>query len=155
MAPADASIAQNLSRELDLAGQLLVLLRAEESALVEKNIDALQATTHDKARLAREFALLRQQLLLALKQAGLPATDSSMNDWIGQQPDQAVQKNWQELLRLVASAQELNRANGALIQQLSVLNQAALSALQTPRRSDLYSPSGHNAGPTSLRGVIA
>jgi flagella synthesis protein FlgN len=155
MVSADVTVANCLSQELGLAGRLHALLRDEEAALLNKDIDALQATTQDKARLAREFAQVRQQRLVALQQAGLPASDDSMSAWVRRQADTAVQQQWQELRRLASSSQELNRANGDLIQRLSVLNQAALSVLQAHRKTDLYGPSGHNTGPTSFRGVVA
>ena len=135
-----APLTECVEQELRLTERLLEVLREEESMLLANEIDSLPPCTQHKSKLVAEFFVLRQRRLACLARLGLPAEDPSMVSWLEQHAEDAIWPLWEELLRHLAAAKELNRTNGLLIHQLSTRNRSALQALQVPDSTRLYGP---------------
>ena len=133
---------QCMEQELHLTEQLVEALRQEESALLGNNIDLLQSSTQAKSRLVSEFFAAYRRRLASLAEVGLRPDDSSMLQWLQDAGDIHARSLWDELLRQLAQARELNRTNGLMINQMSARNLAAIQVLRPAGSNSLYGPGG-------------
>jgi flagellar biosynthesis protein FlgN len=109
------------------------LLRAEQQALIDGNVDALAELGRGKANLLEESIRLAAARDDCLRDAGLPAGQPGMESWIAAHP--AARAAWGNFLDGARTARELNRANGTLIAiRLGHTNQAL--AVLLARTSD-------------------
>lgn len=154
------SLAENLAtlinRELQLYTRLLELLESEKTALTDNNIELLESITEFKTSVVQELADCgnqRSQLLKPnpiLQQEGIAA----FLDIYATKQDVT---NWQQLLTSAETAQENNRLNGLLINQISIRTQNALNVLHGAdnRNTSLYDPKGQNTTSRRQRTIIS
>jgi flagellar biosynthesis protein FlgN len=148
--------AHMLGDEQAAANTMLQLLKQEQSALVDADVDRLATLTGEKAKIAALMAQCAQHRHNALEKAGFEASESGMQGWLdktGANP--AGKKAWAELLALVEAAKELNRVNGLLIGQHIARNQTALNILQgNAEGSAIYGPNGQSATKIGSRRLV-
>jgi flagella synthesis protein FlgN len=144
----------SLTPELDTAGELLECLQQEQAHLIQADIAALAVCAARKNSLVGRMTTLAQARIQSLADAGYPATEAGMLDWIAQQQD-PVREDWRKLLALAASGKELNRTNGLLIHQHMNRNQAGLQALRGGGQPAVYGRDGQQNVRTTGRSFVA
>mgnify|MGYP006280120425 CR=1 FL=1 len=154
------SLAENfaalINRELKLFERLLEILESEKTALTDNNVQLLESTTQAKTAVVQELADVgnqRTQLLNAkpiLDSEGIP-------DFLAVYASKQDVLNWQQLLAAAKLAQENNRLNGLLINQISIRTQNALNVLHGSenRNTSLYDPKGQNTTSRRQRTIIS
>jgi flagellar biosynthesis/type III secretory pathway chaperone len=154
MTTIDASLQAFVDQQLPLSHRLLLALQNEERALIDNDVDSLELITREKNLVVNLFLTAQQQLARKLQQLGQLTNTENIRAWLESQPKKSS-KNEQALIKsLQASAQEINRSNGILIQRLSSRNQAGLSALNGQREASIYGPTGQNDQPSSFKVVV-
>lgn len=150
------SPADNLGEEFEAGKALLQLLRQEQEALINADIEGLTKVTEEKNKAVVRMSELAQRRHRALAGAGFDASESGMENWLKSPAvNAATSQSWKELLTVVREAKELNRTNGMLIGQHVARNQAALNILQgTPQAGNMYGPDGQSAGKTTSRKLV-
>lgn len=119
-----------LHRELAMFGAFSELLEAEQRALTEADIPALEAILPRKSAVLdalRDCAALR---LSSLTDAGLAANRDGMQQWIDSTGSRQAQEVWAALLRTAARARELHAGNAVLLRTLAENNQQAVDMLR-------------------------
>jgi flagellar biosynthesis protein FlgN len=154
-----ANPAAGLAQELDAARQLMNLLKQEQTQLVEADIEGLSALVEQKSVLISRMSELATLRLNALAEAGFAAEEASMQKWLDSSAAAsgnraATKKAWDELLKLIQSAKEMNRTNGLLIGTHMSRNQTALQVLQGSQGSQVYGPDGQTNVQSSRRSLI-
>lgn len=150
------SPAHGLDGERQAANNLLQLLKQEQAALVDADVERLSKLTEEKARIAARMAQLAKQRHGLLATAGFAPAESGMQEWLkSPHATAADHQSWNELLTLVQTANELNRVNGTLISQHMARNQAALNILQGNAESGgMYGPNGQAATKIGSRRLV-
>lgn len=133
---------------------LIEIIKQEQTQLLEANIDELKKLTDEKAKVVALMSELSAQRDNALTAAGFSAKEAGIKSWLATAGANA-NKMWMDLMSLAASAKELNRVNGMLINKHMTNNQNALNALHaTPQSNNLYGPNGQSAVKTSTRRLV-
>lgn len=145
-----------LAGEQQAAGSLLQLLKQEQAALVDADVERLSSLTGEKAKLAAQMSQLAKQRHGLLAAAGFEASEAGMQEWLNSpRASAADSKAWGDLLALVQEANELNRVNGLLIGQHLARNQAALNILQgNAENGGMYGPNGQAATKVGSRRLV-
>ncbi len=146
----------SLRDEHKAMGCLLDLIKQEQAQLIDANIDALKQLTEEKTKVVSHMSALAVQRDATLAAAGFQGTadTSAIKLWLSKAGTPA-EKLWDELLAMAASAKELNRVNGMLINKHMTHNQNTLNALHaTPQGSNLYGPTGQSSTKTSSRRLV-
>lgn len=129
--------------ELEIGEQLLTLLQQEETLLLTNRVDGLSDSTHAKSILVSQFASASQNRLSGLaEQFDLPRKESSMLPWLTTFASSDEKTSWQRLISIARSAQELNRTNGLMLNNLVLRNQNSLSVLRGHAGHSFYGPAG-------------
>lgn len=154
-----ANPAGGLAQELDVARQLMNLLKQEQNQLVDANIEGLSALVEQKSALINRMSKLAGARLKALAEAGFTADEASMQKWLASPKSKssnqaATKKTWEELVTLIRSAKEMNRTNGLLIGTHMSRNQTTLQVLQGNQGSQVYGPDGQTNVQASRRSLI-
>lgn len=147
MQSSGTSPAQGLDGERQAADSLLQLLRQEQAALVDGDVERLSTLTDEKAKAAAHMAQLAKRRHELLAAAGFAPTESGMQDWLASShPTASDKKAWDALLTIASNANECNRINGLLIGQHMARNQVALNILQgNAENGGMYGPNGQSA----------
>lgn len=135
-----------LHAEYDCAGQLQSVLTAEASALVDRDINALEALVREKNTLLQTLETLELRKKQVLEQAGLSSAPNQIEASIDDCDERGqLKRGWHLLLQRLARCQQQNRANGATLDSSRRYTQQALSILrgQTVPVA-LYDPRGSN-----------
>lgn len=150
------SPAHELGGEHQAVNSLLQLLKQEQAALVDADVERLAGLTEEKSKLASQMAQLAKQRHGRLAAAGFEATEAGMQAWLNSAHASAADKKaWSELLSVVQAANELNRLNGLLIGQHMARNQTALNILQgDTENSGIYGPNGQSATKIGSRRLV-
>lgn len=145
-----------LAGEQQAASKLLQLLKQEQAALVDADVERLSTLTGEKAKLAAQMSELAKQRHGLLDAAGFEASEAGMKAWLeSAHASAADRKAWNDLLALVHEANELNRVNGLLIGQHIARNQAALNILQgNAENGGMYGPNGQSANKVGSRRLV-
>lgn len=144
-----------LAREQAALDRFIDLLKQEQAALVDANVDVLQHISEDKQKQSDQLNDLARQRIALLQGAGFSTDRAGVQAWLAQQSP-AVRDDWQKLLDTAEAAQHLNQTNGTLIQTHLEFNQRALIALmQAANVANVYGEDGQpQAGPgTSGRSI--
>ena len=122
------------------------VLEAESSALAANDIDALPALARAKSDKVVLLSRLFEERRAFMRAAGFEADRTGMAQWMivqGGADSARLSKLWASLLQCAAHAQQLNEANGALIDTRLRFNQSALAALQAAAQNTAgYGPDG-------------
>ncbi|MBC3870144.1 flagella synthesis protein FlgN [Undibacterium oligocarboniphilum] len=151
------SIAQCLQNEKIAMHQLTTLLKDEETALVNNDIESLTQTISAKNDLVRNMSDLERQRNLLFQNLGYSDPATNLPDYLRSGvADDAIKELWDSILALSAQAKENNRTNGLLISRKLSQNQAALSIFQQGNpTASLYGPNGQSSIQTSpIKGLI-
>jgi flagella synthesis protein FlgN len=128
--------------ELAALQQFVELLKREQSALIDIDVDQLIALSTEKSRQAEQLAKLGHQRAASLHDLGVENSRHSIEQWLATQPEATV-KAWQSLLSTAGMAQQLNQTNGKLIESQLQHNQQALATLlNAVNQSAVYGADG-------------
>jgi flagella synthesis protein FlgN len=144
-APDRAAFEGSLRAELAALQAFCGTLEAEQTALLQADVDALLELSERKTEQVERLSALAGVRAAFLEAQALTADRRGMAQWLGRAPGDAsgLARLWQQLLELAAQAQALNQRNGGLIGLRLQHNQAALTTLQAAaRRHTLYRPDG-------------
>lgn len=137
---------QCLQQEVIEMTLLAELLRLEELALIDGNVEKLSKLTQDKSKLLSLVSKLEIERKTHLQMQGHSADANGMQDYFNKNlPEVAAAEEWKKLLDVSEKAKESNRTNGILINRQFIRNQNALNILQqnSPTES-LYSANGQS-----------
>lgn len=155
--PVMERIALQIRGEAAAINTFLGLLRAEQQALVEGDMEALGAVVQKKDEgLAglMNYAQQRKAMLAALAGGHEPQAGESPEFGPGA-PGELLRREWSRLLALSAEAAEINRVNGQIINQRRQKCDEALAILTaSASRQNVYGPDG-SSGRTSFSRSIA
>lgn len=137
-APSSQLTAQ-LNDEMAALRSFVALLEQEQQLLLSNDADQLLSLSSTKAQAAQRITQLTQQRRITW----LPQPTDTMEAVLPKLAPTLL-PTWQNIRKLAAQAQELNRINGELIQSALRRNQQALTALQTASQhaAGLYGPDG-------------
>jgi flagella synthesis protein FlgN len=137
------SFVAGIHEEHQAALSLLAVLRQEQLKLVDADIDGLLDLTAEKTKAVARMSELANHRHRALAAAGFAASEAGMLAWLDGVAPADGRQHWQDLLSVLASAQELNRTNGLLINKQLTRNQQALNVLQGGAQAgNFYGPNG-------------
>lgn len=138
------SLVASLREEHQAALGLLAVLRQEQLKLVDADIDGLLVLTAEKTTVVAHMSELASRRHRALSAAGFAASEAGMQAWLDSASAlEDCRQDWQDMLSVLESAQELNRTNGLLINKHAARNQQALSVLQSGTQvGNIYGPNG-------------
>ncbi|MFZ6848448.1 flagella synthesis protein FlgN [Undibacterium sp. RuRC25W] len=152
------SIQQCLTAEVAAMSELASLLKSEQSALADGDMDALSETTSGKTVLLRKIAELEKVRTTKMTALGFNGKPEGMKDYFTQSTDDTeyCAMLWEKLLSISEQAKEDNRTNGLLINRRLSQNQTALNVLgRGGSTGSLYGPTGQatvNTG--SMKGMV-
>lgn len=122
------------------------VLESESAALAGNDIDALPALARAKSDKVVLLSRMFEERRAFMRAAGFEADRAGMAQWMivqGGADGARLSKLWASLLERAAHAQQLNEANGALIDTRLRFNQSALAALQAAAQNTAgYGPDG-------------
>lgn len=143
----DSDMAACLQLELGGIGTFLDILQAEQGALVESKLERLESLASDKARMAEQLSALAARRNRYLTSCGYTTNASGMAAWLAHSPRTNAVSAWRSLQEAIATAQQLNHTNGAIIAARLKHNRQALAALQGAAGAiSLYGPNGQSLG---------
>lgn len=151
------SIEHCLTDEINAMSELASLLKKEQLALANNDIDALDKTTSSKTELLRTIAELEKIRTNKVAALGFNGKPDGMHKYFAHNPveTKTCSDLWEKLLRISEQAKEDNRTNGLLINRRLSQNQAALNVLGRGSSSGaLYGPTGQTMNTTSMKGLI-
>ncbi len=133
-------------REERVAVQSFVaLLVREQDALLQGDVDRVGASAAAKTRELLHLAELAQRRGRFLQSESLTPDRKGMDAWIARYaaPVETVAE-WQELLRAIRTAHDVNQTNGMLIEAGMRANNQALAAIRSAANmGGVYGPDGH------------
>lgn len=138
------ALSARLNAERMAVQSLVDLLAREQDALLQGNIDQVGANAELKSRLLVQIAHLAEQRGHALAAASLTPDRRGMAAWLAAHPGhRELVTEWEELLRVMRVARDLNQTNGILIEAGMRANQQALAAIHAAANvSCVYGPDG-------------
>lgn len=129
--------------EVQLASQLLALLANEQAVLTGNEIAAMEQLLQEKSQLIQQLSLASQQRYQALAKLGLEASETGMQQWLLDNKDAALAKEWSQFQDVLSRSKETNRINGLLINKHFSRNQQLLGVLQgAGKAGQFYGPDG-------------
>jgi flagella synthesis protein FlgN len=145
----------NLLVESRTFDEFVELLKTEQETLQSGDVDRLVSLAQLKTDKVITLAKLEDQRNRKLTAAGVKPDQRGMDTWLKQHTADfpEAEKIWAELLSKARHAQELNKANGIMIEQKLRHNQQALAILQAAaNHASTYGPDGQTlAGKRSGR----
>jgi len=148
-----AAFAAALDAEHAEFGVFVGILESESSALDTGDVDALIALAQAKSEKVVLLSRLFEERRAYLRNAGFVPDRVGMAQWLLAQGNAGARLSavWSGLLDHAARAQQLNEANGMLIESRLRFNQAALAALRSAARlTTSYGPDGTTQLSTSM-----
>ncbi len=141
------SIDTLLAEERALVRAVLEALRAERQCLASVDADRLAEQAARKSGLFEQLTDAARRRQVALSTLGFTPDRPGMEAWIACQPNaSSLQKEWQGLREDLEAAQDINRANGQLIEEHSRVNRQALGVLLQGSGRGVYGPDGRTSG---------
>ena len=140
-------IQTRLKEERAALQAFIALLEREQQILLAPDTEPLLDLSNEKTRAADALSARVHQ-----RTQYLPAQPGKTAEWLRKNAAIALDV-WQDIQRLGAQAQQLNKTNGDLIQVRMRYNQQALQALlgASEQTAGLYGPKGKANLPTSGR----
>jgi len=151
-----STLGDTLGAELSKLKEFIVLLKREQDFLKAGDTESLLPLIDTKTLLSNALASYAAARETVLKQLGLPAGRSGMEDWLKHHGQAPHQQAWKVLLTLASEARELNILNGKLIGLHMSHNQQAFNALMgATNRAMTYGPDGqqHTGGGGRILGT--
>jgi flagella synthesis protein FlgN len=143
-----------LRAELAALQEFCQILRAEQDALMRRDVEAILKLSEVKSEQVERLSALASIRAAYLDSLHLPTDRRGMAEWLvvhGRADQPELSRLWHQLLEAASEAQSINQSNGALIGVRLQHNQAALTTLHAAaRRHTLYRPDGQtDVGATS------
>lgn len=136
----------NLKAECQLFETFIELLQSEQETLLRGDIDRLADIAQLKSEKVLALSQLEDNRNSFLIAQSHNASLSGMDAWLKAEGGNPMDAGdlWRRLLGLAKQAQQLNQANGAIIEQKLRYNQQSLAVLQmaSKQSSLLYGPDG-------------
>lgn len=151
-----AIVRQCLLQELEAMTSLAALLKQEQTALIDGNVDQLGTCTAQKSELVNSIGELEKQRNGCLQALGFGSDADGMKSYLLQHAGEETSL-WEQLLQITAQAKEDNKNNGILINRQLTKNQASLNILQQDKHAgSFYGPSGQSLSNTITgKGYVA
>ena len=144
--PERAAFIATLEAENEVFDAFVGVLEAEAAALNAGDVDALVTLAQSKSEKVAVLSRLSESRRAFLRSAGFSPDRLGMSEWLvahGGDDGPRLSTLWSALLDRAVRAQQLNEANGALIESRLRFNQAAVASLQTAaRQTSFYGPDG-------------
>jgi flagella synthesis protein FlgN len=135
--------AATLGEEIAKLREFIAILEREQELLTRADIDTLMPLIDTKTGMANTLTALSRGRDECLARQGLPGSRPGMEVWLEKSGTDKQRQEWQELLRLAATARALNETNGKLINLHAQRNQQAFAALMSAaNRAMTYGPDG-------------
>lgn len=149
----------DLHSEASSFESFLELLRTEQAALADRDIDAVVLLAQSKSEHIASLNGLARRRNDYLRAQALTPDRAGMSQWLiahGGAEQAALSSVWQGLLTTAAQAQGINRENGILIETRLQNNQRVLAALTSGIQPSLYGPDGQTriAGSGRILGKV-
>jgi flagella synthesis protein FlgN len=120
----------------------VALLECEQGMLVENSGDQLLELARQKTSAALGLNRLAQECRILLQEHIPQSGAGSIQAWLGAHSPEAL-AIWLKILNIAKRSQQLNRANGELIQMKLRHNQLSLAILSNAaNKASLYGPDG-------------
>jgi flagella synthesis protein FlgN len=132
------------------------ILQEEQSALVGGNVERLLQLVPLKNELLDQLTSFSNARNRSLSASGHENNSSGVEAWLNAGgADGKTREAWRELINLAREAEQLNHANGILIETSLRHNQQALSVLQAAANpgTSLYGRNGQISGLASGRPI--
>lgn len=144
--PDRAAFVAALEAENEAFDAFVGVLEAEAAALNTSDVEALITLAQSKSEKVAILSRLSESRRGFLRSAGFSPDRAGMSGWLvahGGADGARISEAWNTLLDRAVRAQQLNEANGALIESRLRFNQAALASLQAAaRQTTYYGPDG-------------
>ena len=137
--------ADSLAEEFTAMNSLHGLLQKEQAALTAGAVDELPELISAKGHLVAQIATLADARHKRLVEAGLDASEESMQSWIDSTGIAAEKQHWTDLLQLARTVKEQNRLNGLVINKHMVTNQQTMNIFDGTRGNSFYGPDGQSS----------
>lgn len=139
-----------------LVVELHALLKAEQQALVDNDIEAIESMLDKKAELIQALSLKSHVRYQKLASEGYSADEDGMANWLIKQSQNTARSAWMGLQKLLTEAKELNRVNGMLVGKFLSRNQQVLNLIKNGgnNAASLYGPNGQSTFGRQSRGVV-
>lgn len=143
----------SLEAEAKTAEKFVELLKLERDALLNGDLDQLNALVSQKSDAAAELQGYSETKNALLSSRGLGTDRSGVEAWLeAHASNQQAKKTWSHLLSLAEEARELNRVNGELINlRIQYNSQALETLLGGSGQPKLYGPDGQSAQQSNRR----
>ena len=139
----------SLAAENEALRTFIEILRKEQQVLLKGDTDQLGLFAEPKAQLILELTKLGEQRLQLLRNRGVTPDRAGMEQLLNEQyaDDGREAEQWQQLLRLATTANQININNGLLISARMKTTQRALNTLfSAARLPAAYAPDGSTIG---------
>lgn len=142
-----------LEAEALSVSRFVEVLKREQVALGQGDVDNLVGFAQDKAAISSELATFANRRNSILAGQGLKADRAGIEAWLDRQPANSGQRDaWSRIMALASEARELNRLNGELIRIRMQHNTQALEAIQGATSTlSLYGRDGQTTAVLSRR----
>lgn len=153
MAAEPSELLRTVTTEADIAAKFIALLKLEQSALTDGNIDSLNDLIQRKTEVCSSLAALAAQRNTFLTTQKLAPDRLGIEAWLKRYPaEKQLRAAWSKVLTLANEGRELNRVNGELIRLRMQHNAQMLDALMGASKSlNLYGPDGKTTSPGGQR----
>lgn len=146
----------SFSTDITLVTALLKDLQDEQAALIAADMDAIEVMIDHRMELLQSLGAAARQRYDALAAHGFEASEKGMSDWLEQQSDAEMQKEWLAFQAQLIQAKEMNRVNGLLIGKHFQRNQERLDTLQGKgAQPQIYGKNGQTLGMQNHRSGMA
>jgi flagellar biosynthesis protein FlgN len=140
--PISGQLIAALTTEHSALLNFVVLLEREQSMLIENSTDQLLELSEQKSNAAIKLNDIAQASRTLLQKYIPKLGVDSIQAWLQENSPEGLPV-WQKSLALAKRSQQLNRANGELIQMKLRHNQQSLAVLSNAvNRANLYGPDG-------------
>ena len=141
---AQQSLEDVLTREVQCTECLLVCLEAERSALIERDLQALEMTIQDKIKHTRQLEQLDQQRQNLVSELGFATDADGLQRCFDSLPrTDALKHLWQQILANIEACQSGNLTNGGILESSRQHIEQALRILRGQSNTpSLYNPDG-------------
>lgn len=155
LSQACVSLGRLLQQEQECSSRLLVILQTEHDAIARRDTDILQQAVTQKQALLAQLEASHGQRLQLISDVGLVSGRGGFETLIEQCADAGhdLRSRWSELKATLASCQQQNQLNGAVLESSRRTTHRALSILLGGQTDgpELYDQAGKST-PSTLGG---